>query len=330
MVLDAATRRNLELTETLREGQVEGSLLSVLDYTVTPMGKRLLRQWVSKPLLDLAPIRQRQEAVGHLVEHGMLRAELRASLHPLGDLERLVNRVISGHALPRDLVAIRATLRCLPAIQSLFSLRRRSPCTPSWMISTRCAEQLALLESALDDDPPATLQNIGVIRPGYSTELDNVIEASRHARDWIANLEAVERERTGIKSLKVGYNKVFGYYIEISRSNTGNAPDNYIRKQTLVNAERYITPEMKEYEALVLNAEDRIREIEARLFQEVCAQLSRRRHAHARPPPASWPNWTRWHPWPNPPPWAATPARRSPRTMSSKSTTDAIRWSSAV
>ena len=131
-----------------------------------------------------------------------------------------------------------------------------------------------MLEAALADDPPATLQNVGVIRPGYSAELDGVVERSRHAREWIANLEAVERERTGIKSLKVGYNKVFGYYIEITHANTGQAPADYIRKQTLVNAERYITPEMKEYETLVLNAEERIREIEARLFREVCAQLA--------------------------------------------------------
>jgi len=137
-----------------------------------------------------------------------------------------------------------------------------------------CLDELALLESAIEDDPPQTLQNIGVIRAGYSSELDSVVEASRHARDWINNLESVERERTGIKTLKVGYNKVFGYYIEISQGQIANAPTDYIRKQTLVNAERYITPEMKEYETLVLNAEERIREIEIRLFKEICSQLS--------------------------------------------------------
>jgi len=137
-----------------------------------------------------------------------------------------------------------------------------------------CASALSLTESAIAEEPPATLQNVGIIRPGFSAELDGVIEASRHARDWIANLEAVERERTGIKSLKVGYNKVFGYYIEITHSNSSLAPSDYIRKQTLVNAERYITPEMKEYEALVLNAEERIREIENRLFREMCDQLA--------------------------------------------------------
>jgi DNA mismatch repair protein MutS len=273
MVLDAATRRNLELTETLRAGQVAGSLLSALDYTVTPMGKRLLRQWVSKPLLALDAIHQRQQAVAYLVGHGMLRAELRAALRSLADLERLVNRVISGHALPRDLTAIRATLRCLPGIQDL--LPADSPALTAQMEGfALCTEQLSLLETALADEPPATLQTVGIIRPGHSSELDQVIEASRHAREWIANLESVERERTSLKTLKVGYNKVFGYYIEISRANAANAPADYIRKQTLVNAERFITPEMKEYEALVLNAEERIHEIELRLFQELCGQIA--------------------------------------------------------
>ncbi|NMB68428.1 MAG: DNA mismatch repair protein MutS [Chloroflexi bacterium] len=273
MTLDAATRRNLELTETIRTNEVQGSLLSVLDHTATPMGKRLLRQWVSKPLLDPAAIQRRQDGVACLVENGLLRAELRAALRPLGDLERLVNRVISGHAGPRDLTAIRHTLRGLPGVLALFSSQPAGLTEPLAGMNL-CADELVLLEQAVSDEPPATLQNSGVIRAGYSSELDNVIEASSHARDWIANLESVERERSGIKNLKVGYNKVFGYYIEISNSNTANAPADYIRKQTLVNAERYITPEMKEYEALVLNAEERIREIEARLFREICARLA--------------------------------------------------------
>jgi DNA mismatch repair protein MutS len=273
MVLDAATRRNLELTETIRQSGTEGSLLSVLDYTVSPMGKRLMRQWVSKPLLNIKQIHQRQNAVQYLLEQGLLRAELRAALRPLGDLERLANRVISSHALPRDLVAVRATLRSLPAVQGLFG-QGENPLGPALRGINLCEQELALLEAAVGDEVPATLQNIGVIRPGYSSELDNVIEASRHAREWIANLENVERERSGIKSLKVGYNKVFGYYIEVTHSNTGMIPADYIRKQTLVNAERYITPEMKEYETLVLNAEDRIREIETRLFRQVCEQLA--------------------------------------------------------
>ncbi len=277
MTLDAATRRNLELTETLR-GEIKGSLLGVLDQTVTPMGKRRVRQWVSQPLLDVARIEKRQEGVEYFVLHSMLRAELRAALKPLTDLERLTNRIMSGHAQPRDLVALRETLSRLPAIEQVLLKKAEaekenphfSDCLPTF---DNCTDELALLQASIDDDPPATLQNTGIIRPGYSPELDGVIEASRHAREWINNLEPAERQRTGIKTLKVSYNKVFGYYIEISHGQAANAPTEYIRKQTLVNAERYITPEMKEYETLVLNAEERIREIELRLFHEICSTL---------------------------------------------------------
>jgi DNA mismatch repair protein MutS len=273
MTLDAATRRNLELTETLRAGNIQGSLLGVLDLTNSPMGRRLIRQWVSKPLLNVSQIHLRQQAVAHFFDDGMLRAELRTALKPLGDLERLTNRVVGGLAQPRDLVAIRSTLLLLPSLRSLLPDDEPALAAVLGALDV-CADELRLLETALSDDPPATLQNIGVIHSGYSAELDGVIERSRHAREWIANLESVERERTGIKSLKVGYNKVFGYYIEVTRSNTDLVPAEYIRKQTLVNAERYITPEMKEYEALVLNAEERIHEIEARLFRELCQQLA--------------------------------------------------------
>src|SRR6266508_2725478 len=270
MTLDAATRRNLELDETLR-GERKGSLLGTLDQTVTPMGKRLIHQWVSQPLLNVEKIEQRQNGVQYFFDNGMRRAELRAALKPLADLERLVNRVLAGYAQPRDLVAMRDTLSRLSSIMNIIG-QDESPTLPKLELAD---EECSLLQSAIDDDPPSTLQNTGVIRRDYSHELDSVIEASQHARDWIANLEAVERERTGLKTLKVGYNKVFGYYIEISRGAADKAPTNYIRKQTLVNAERFITPEMKEYETLVLNAEERIREIELRLFKEICATLSK-------------------------------------------------------
>ncbi|HVF26394.1 MAG TPA: DNA mismatch repair protein MutS, partial [Anaerolineales bacterium] len=270
MTLDAATRRNLELDETLR-GQRKGSLLGTLDQAVTPMGKRLMHQWVSQPLLDVEKIEYRQNGVQTFFDNGMQRAELRAALKPFADLERLVNRIMAGLAQPRDLVAMRDTLARLPAIAEIIE---QSQARHLHKIELSNSE-LSLLQSAIDEDPPSTLQNTGIIHPGYSQELDSVIEASKHARDWIANLEGVEREKTGIKTLKVGYNKVFGYYIEISRGAADKAPESYIRKQTLVNAERFITPEMKEYETLVLNAEDRIREIELRLFKEVCAVLSK-------------------------------------------------------
>ena len=284
MTLDASTRRNLELDETLR-GERKGSLLGTLDLTITPMGKRLIHQWVSQPLLDVNKIQHRQLGVEYFVQQGMIRAEVRAALKPIADLERLVNRVIAGQAQPRDLVAMRGTLAALPILVETLGERGtlRQSSGQAWKVETLpridlLREQLTLLENAIDDDPPSTLQNTGVIRAGYSQELDSVIDASKHARDWIANLESVEREKTGIKTLKVGYNKVFGYYIEISRGAAEKAPEHYIRKQTLVNAERFITPEMKEYETLVLNAEERIKEIETRLFREVCAELAKSAH----------------------------------------------------
>ena len=268
MTLDTATRRNLELDETLR-GERKGSLLGALNQTVTPMGKRLMHQWVSQPLLNVERIKRRQSGVQYFFDDGMKRAELREALKPLADLERLVNRVLAGYAQPRDLVAMRDTLSRLPAITDIIGHGQTSA-LPKLETAN---EELSLLQSSIDDDPPATLQNTGVIRSGYSQELDSIIDASQHARDWIANLESVERNRTGLKSLKVGYNKVFGYYLEISRGASDKAPANYIRKQTLVNAERFITPEMKEYETLVLNAEERIRELELRLFKETCASI---------------------------------------------------------
>lgn len=268
MTLDASTRRNLELDETLR-GERKGSLLGTLDTTITPMGKRLIHQWVSQPLLSVEKIKHRQNGVQYFFENGMVRAELRNALKPIIDLERVINRVIAGQAQPRDLVAMRNTLIELPKVKEIC---HHSTIDGKWTV---CEEELSLLQNAIDEDPPATLQNTGVIRPGYSQELDSVIDTSKHARDWMANLEAVEREKTGLKTLKVGYNKVFGYYIEISRGAADKAPESYIRKQTLVNAERFITPEMKEYETLVLNAEERIKEIETRLFREICAELTK-------------------------------------------------------
>lgn len=273
MNLDANTRRNLELTETIRGGQVKGSLLGVLDQTITAMGSRMLRQWVSKPLLNVIGIQNRLSAVTFFYEDGMLRAEVRQALKPLGDLERLVNRVVGGSAQPRDLVAIRETLTTLPGVVGLVSEMKELSGVLKHI--DLCVNELSLLQIALAESPPATLAKTGIFHAGFSEELDEVLESSRFAREWIANLEQVERERTGIKVLKVGYNKVHGYYIEITKANSERAPEEYIRKQTLVNAERYITPEMKDYESQVLNAEERIHEIELRLFRELCTELSK-------------------------------------------------------
>jgi DNA mismatch repair protein MutS len=273
MTLDSEARRNLELTETLR-GHVQGSLLDTLDKCVTSMGRRLLRQWVSKPLLDLARIAERQAGVAVFHSDGLRRAEVRAALRPLGDLERMVNRVLGGSAQPRDLAAMRETLAALPGVIALVSGMAK-PMADLLAGLSPCASELELLSAALAEEPPAVLGHVGIIRRGFSVELDEVMNSTRQAREWIANLETAERQRTGIKSLKVGFNKVHGYYIEVTKAkDDGNLPTEYIRKQTLVNAERYITPEMKDVEAQVLNAEDRILEVEERLFKELCAKLS--------------------------------------------------------
>lgn len=272
MVLDVETRRNLELTETIRTSKTQGSLLSILDVTQTPMGGRLIHQWVSKPLLDVTQINSRLNTVEYFFRNGLLRAEAMDGLKNFGDLERLTNRVISGHAIPRDLVAMRENLSGLPALKAIFS--DDSPALENTLSRIRlCNNQLSLLKAAIQDNPPATLANIGIIRKGFSAELDNILDSSQHAREWIAELEKGEKKRTGIKSLKVGYNKVYGYYIEVTKPNTRLVPEEYIRKQTLVNAERYITPELKEYETLVLNAEEQIHEIEGRVFAHVCDEL---------------------------------------------------------
>lgn len=272
MVLDAETRRNLELTETLRDGKVDGSLLGVLDNTVTPMGKRLLRSWVNKPLLNVEPINQRLDMVAFFFANGVLRRDLADILSRLHDLERLVNRVVSGYARPTELSALREDLEALPGLIDLLP-KENAALAPILGALREFPEQLELLQNAIAEDPPATTNTIGIIKPGFSTELDAILSSSRHAREWINNLEGSERQRTGIKTLRVGFNKVFGYYIEISRGNAANAPEDYIRKQTLVNAERFITPELKEYESLVLNAETEIHEVELRVYKQVCEQL---------------------------------------------------------
>ena len=274
MVLDAETRRNLELTETLRDGKTEWSLLGILDRTQTPMGKRLLRSWVNKPLLDIEQINQRLDAVAYFYDHGVERKQIAELLKQLHDLERLVTRLVNGSARPNDLVALREDLGTLPGLIHLLESDQSAliPVLEGWRTYEN---ELDLLERAISDEPPATLNTIGLIREGFSQELDQVVSSSRHAREWINSLESSERQRTGLKTLRVGFNKVFGYYIEISRGLADKAPEEYIRKQTLVNSERFITPELKEYESLVLNAETQIHEIEVKVFQQVVAQLAK-------------------------------------------------------
>lgn len=272
MVLDPFTRRNLELTETIRGRQSRGSLLDVLDRTITAMGARLLRTWINQPLLDVRRLNARLDAVEALTTDEVLRAQLREHLRAVSDLERLTNRLVAGRAAPRELVALRQTLGVVPSIKArLAGIRALAPLFERL---DECADLAELIERAISDDPPATLDRMGIIRPGYSEELDGIMQATQAARDWIADLEPKERARTGIGSLKVGFNKVFGYYIEVSHANADRVPADYIRKQTLVNAERYITPALKEYETLVLNAEEQILSVERRLFSALCAELA--------------------------------------------------------
>ena len=283
MMLDATTRRNLELTETIRERKARGSLLGVLDLTLTPMGGRLLRARLAQPLLDRAELEARLDEVQAFYEDTITRGRVREMLKDVPDLERLTNRVLAGVATPRDLVGIRRSLEAVPELVGVMQeaggkvqddpasclLRLASSLNP-------CEDVAALIAAAVVDDPPAGTSAGGVIRPGFSAELDSIVTAAQDAKAWIANLEKEERKRTGVKSLKVGYNKVFGYYIEVTKANLDAVPDEYIRKQTLVNAERYITPELKEYETLILNAEERQAEVETRLFRDVCSQVGAR------------------------------------------------------
>ncbi len=271
MALDSATRRNLELTESLG-GEKKNSLLGVLDQTVTAMGARLLRERLTRPLLDVAALNERLDQVECLFTDGLLRAETRALLKSIPDLERLTNRVVGMRATPRDLENIGVALAAVPELQGVVG--HLPALTPLTAALDPCLDTTRLIEQAIAADAPTNLNKPGVIRPGFSAELDGIMRSSAHARTWVAELEPRERERTGIASLKVGFNKVFGYYIEVTRANTRHVPSDYIRKQTLTNAERYITPELKEYETLILNAEDRILEIERRVFTEVCQQVA--------------------------------------------------------
>jgi DNA mismatch repair protein MutS len=285
MMLDAATRRNLEITETIRgpHGGAQGALLGVLDATRTPMGARLLRVWLSQPLLDRKLIEMRLERVSAFAQDTLARESAAAALKSLPDLERQTTRVVSGAATPRDVLAIRRALEAIPSLRTAVESARggEEALSLSALLSglDSCDDVSALISQSIDDDAPTLFSSGGVIRSGFSAELDGILIASRDAKTWVANLEKTERERTGIKSLKVGYNKVFGYYLEITHANAEAVPEDYIRKQTLVNAERYITPQLKEYEALILNAEERTTEVEKRLFTEVCQQIAARANA---------------------------------------------------
>jgi len=273
LVLDETTRTNLELVASY-QGERKGSLLAVLDRTATPMGARRLRQWLLYPLRDEREIRRRQDGIQELVENFALRQELRLGLASLQDLERLSSRTVSGSAQPKDLVAIKQTLEAVAGLRShLHAVQAELLVHLRGQIAD-LSEVGALIEKAIIDDPPFSLKEGGYIRAGFDAELDDIRGARAHAKQWIANFEAAERRRAAIPSLKVRFNRVFGYYIEITKTHLKSVPVDYIRKQTLANGERYITPELKEYETKVLNSQELMEKLESALLARVREQVA--------------------------------------------------------
>ncbi|HUI63439.1 MAG TPA: DNA mismatch repair protein MutS [Bacteroidota bacterium] len=275
MVLDPATKRNLEIL-TSSSGAAGRSLLEVLDRTRTPMGARMLKQWVNYPLNTVAPIRRRLEAVGELVGSAELRNRTSEALSPIGDLERLNTRICTARATPRDLVALKCILGAVGGTQTALAPARSEAIVHAREALDPLPETVELLEKALSVDPPALLADGGAIREGYNAELDDLRQLASHGKQWIADLQRTERERTGISSLKVGFNNVFGYFIEVTNTHKEKIPGDYIRKQTLANAERFVTPELKEYEEKILHAEERMLALETRLFGELRLALAER------------------------------------------------------
>jgi len=274
MILDPATKRNLEILASMSDGSRSGSLISILDKTKTSMGGRLLKKWVSLPLLKLEQIHNRLEAVDEFYQNENLRNQIGEELKQIGDLERIISKICTGRANPRDVINLKLSLKRIPVIKDILrnvksvALQR---IRDNLIGLTYIVDKI---ESMLVDDPPLNIADGGVIKPGFNAELDELRNLSTSGKDYLAQLQARERERTQIPSLKVAYNKVFGYYIEISNAHKNKIPQDYIRKQTLVNAERYITPELKQYEEKILNAEERIYQLESEFFNELRITIS--------------------------------------------------------
>ena len=274
MLLDVSSRRNLELTETMREKNKKGSLLSVLDKTQTAMGARLLRKWVEQPLLSKEEINQRLDGVEELFQDLFLREEIKEILHSMYDFERIMSRVVYQNANARDLAALKNSVENLPLLKKILS-RCKSPYLSTLHDRLDTLENIhALIAQSIVEDPPFSVREGGMIRDGYSEELDQLRDIVSGGKGTLARIEAEEREKTGIKTLRVGYNRVFGYYIEVSKGQTAQVPETYIRKQTLTTGERYITPELKELERTILTAKDRITALEYELFSQVRQHLA--------------------------------------------------------
>ena len=269
MLLDSSTRRNLELCETLRDKQKRGSLLWVLDKTKTAMGARTLRKYIEQPLIDKNAIEKRLDAVDELMKNAISREEIREYLSPVYDLERLVCKITYQSANPRDLIAFQTSLAMLPHIKCILS-DMQTPLLKELYEELDTLEDLCkLVSDSIREDPPIAMKEGGIIKDGYNAEVDKLRNAKSDGKDWLAKLETDEREKTGIKNLRIKYNKVFGYYLEVTNSFKDLVPDYYTRKQTLANAERYIIPELKELEDTILGAEDKLYALEYQLYSEV-------------------------------------------------------------
>ena len=271
--LDPSTRRNLEITTSLGE-RVEGTLLWVLDKTRTPMGGRLLRRWVNYPLKNITTIQSRLDAIEEIINKKKIRENLSSELSHIGDLERLIARICTNRANPRELVALKSMLQKVEALKNLMKDVQSNDLEKIRNELIPLPSIIEVIGKAISDDPPIVIADGGVIKEGFSKELDEIRHIALHGKSWIANLQKIERERTGISSLKVGYNNIFGYYIEVTNTHKEKVPPNYIRKQTLANAERFITPELKEYEEKILNAEEKIIELETKLFNDIRSMIT--------------------------------------------------------
>ena len=274
MKLDITARRNLELVETMRSQEKRGSLLGVLDRTRTAMGKRLLRNWIEQPLVQLAPITRRLNAVDELVSHSLMRSDLQELLTEIYDLERIMTRVVYGSANARELRSLQQTLSYMPAVRQVLAEANSAELTSVRDAIDPLQDVCDMISAAIVDEPPFSVREGGMIRAGYNTELDELQSIMTDGKGILTRIEVEEKEKTGIKTLKVGYNRVFGYYIEISRLYSDQVPAHYIRKQTLANAERYITQELKELEARVLGAKDRAVALEYQLFTQLREAVS--------------------------------------------------------
>ncbi len=274
MIIDSSTRRNLELVETLREKQKRGSLLWVLDKTKTAMGARLLRNFVEQPLIEKAEIERRLDAIESLKENAMVREEIREYLNPIYDLERLIGRVTYQTANPRDLIAFKSSLQMLPFLKTLLDECQVSLLEEIQADLDPLEDVFVLIEASIAEEPPISIRDGGILKEGYDEEIDKLRQAKTEGKGWLMELEAKERERTGIKNLRIKYNKVFGYYLEVTNSYRDMVPDDYIRKQTLTNAERYITADLKELEDIILGAEDKLVALEYEIFQDIRSKIA--------------------------------------------------------